>query len=638
MAPPRRLCLRWGGALVAGAAILAAGCCLALVLAVGAAADGRRRVRRGSPTAGLGPAVAEPPEPGNGEEDGSGSPGRRVIVGYRRGAGLGEADLRARIGGAAESQLEGAAAGAAAVAGAAAGAVAVAVAVAGCYTDEDIAALAARPDIAYVEDDPPVHLAPMYGGGRGDLGGGGRSSSRGRHRYTRRRARTRRAANAAPGTSVGTVATLNSTDADPNSVAAQLPPRPPLADPYGIRMTQTDQVRAAVDPETGLPIRAVCVIDTGIDANHEDLPRVNVEGRSFGLNVGGWNSSMDGHGTHVAGTAVALAGGGWGSSPAGGTGIGSAVRGVEGGGNLKLLVARVFDSERLEETRTSTLVQAAYWCASRGAHVINMSLGSEERSQAEAVAMEWLYESAGILLVAAAGNRGHLSNRPNYPASLQHVMSVGMVGEDGTVPPSSQRNYGVEITAPGVSILSTTATGTGTLAAYVVNGTAHEAIAMDYAPTTDGGNGGTTAHRGNVTGALVDCGYGEVDCHRPPPPAVPTVAEAGPLGGTMSPRRAAPRPFVCLMKRGSPDPDPWASPVTFADKVAACERGGGGGCHHLQPRGRRRRPGDPDGPEQLDDPRRGHNAGAGTGTAGVRRCRRSPLQLHHAHLQHFLQL
>ena len=97
-------------------------------------------------------------------------------------------------------------------------------------------------------------------------------------------------------------------------------------------MTQTDQVRAAVDPETGLPIRAVCVIDTGIDANHEDLPRVNVEGRSFGLNVGGWNSSMDGHGTHVAGTAVALAGRGWGSSPAGGTGIGSAVRGVEGGG------------------------------------------------------------------------------------------------------------------------------------------------------------------------------------------------------------------------------------------------------------------------------------------------------------------
>ena len=62
-------------------------------------------------------------------------------------------------------------------------------------------------------------------------------------------------------------------------------------------------------------------------------------------------------------------------------------------------------------------------------------------------------DALGVLLVAAAGNEA--TEDPRYPAAYPTVIGVGAVGQDGE--PYAQGNRGptVEITAPGVEIVST---------------------------------------------------------------------------------------------------------------------------------------------------------------------------------------
>jgi serine protease len=63
----------------------------------------------------------------------------------------------------------------------------------------------------------------------------------------------------------------------------------------------------------------------------------------------------------------------------------------------------------------------------------------------------------GVLIVAAAGNSGDTGDL--YPASYKHVMSVAAVDRNNTRPGFSQCNNQVEISAPGVDVLSTIPNG-----------------------------------------------------------------------------------------------------------------------------------------------------------------------------------
>ena len=69
--------------------------------------------------------------------------------------------------------------------------------------------------------------------------------------------------------------------------------------PYGINM-----VKALDVSDEFVENRKVCVIDTGYDLNHEDLPKLNVGGNN---NVGNlWSSDGNGHGSHCVGTIAAV--------------------------------------------------------------------------------------------------------------------------------------------------------------------------------------------------------------------------------------------------------------------------------------------------------------------------------------------
>ena len=197
--------------------------------------------------------------------------------------------------------------------------------------------------------------------------------------------------------------------------------------PYGIPMVQ------ATSLSPGSSSKKVCVIDTGYDADHEDLP--NATGGTSG-SVGSWNFDGNGHGTHVAGTVAALDNN-------------RGVVGVYPGADLHII--KIFNNSGLW-TSTSNIIDAISQCESAGADVVSMSLGGGGSSTSESNAMQG-FVNRGMMLIAAAGNAGNSSF--SYPASYDSVMSVAAVDSSERVANFSQYNSQVEIAAPGVNTNST---------------------------------------------------------------------------------------------------------------------------------------------------------------------------------------
>ncbi|MDH3276071.1 MAG: S8 family serine peptidase, partial [Gammaproteobacteria bacterium] len=283
--------------------------------------------------------------------------------------------------------------------------------------------------------------------------------------------------------------------------------RYPLAQttPYGIPMVQADQVGY-----TSAGNQKVCIIDSGYELAHEDLPGNIVDGTDDS-GTGNWYTDENGHGTHVAGTIAAL------NNDTG-------VIGVAPNGNLQLHIIKVFGANGW--AYSSTLANALGKCEDAGATVVSMSLGGSRASRTERRAFDNAF-GRGVLSVAAAGNDGN--TRHSYPASYDSVISVAAIDSTKTVADFSQQTDQVELAAPGVAVLSSVPTGTGSNVSVVVASTGYEAIGMDGSAT------------GTGTGTLVDCGLGTSTC-------------SGSAGA------------VCLIQRGD---------IAFSDKVLACQEGGG---------------------------------------------------------------
>ncbi|WP_428819875.1 S8 family serine peptidase [Microbulbifer sp. MCCC 1A16149] len=277
--------------------------------------------------------------------------------------------------------------------------------------------------------------------------------------------------------------------------------------PFGIAQTQADQLNYAGGTK-------VCIIDSGYDYGHPDLPASAVTGEEDGL-AGPWNQDGNGHGTHVAGTIAALGGNGEG------------VVGVNDDGNIQLHIVRVFDDEG-GFAYASSLAGAISDCADAGANVISMSLGGALENPIEERAINQAARD-GVLMIAAAGNDGVAWH--SYPASYDAVMSVAAVDGGNNHASFSQRTAQVEIAAPGVSTLSTVPRGTGETGVGAVsqNGASFESIPMV---------GGTI---GTVSAPLANCGIGDSACED--------------ASGK-----------ICVIERGA---------ISFGDKVANCEAGGG---------------------------------------------------------------
>jgi Subtilase family len=107
------------------------------------------------------------------------------------------------------------------------------------------------------------------------------------------------------------------------------------------------------------------------------------------------------------------------------------------------------------EIRCANSVTGIARAIDQRASVINMSYGATEPCYAEYVQLQ-VATAKGITLVAAAGNEFTEGNPLLFPASLPHVITVAAVGTDLKAAYFSSASAAVDLSAPGVGILTAT--------------------------------------------------------------------------------------------------------------------------------------------------------------------------------------
>jgi subtilisin family serine protease len=198
-------------------------------------------------------------------------------------------------------------------------------------------------------------------------------------------------------------------------------------------------VPAAWPLSTGSSKVIVAVLDTGVQKTHPDLVDLTF--------VSSWNTRTNttnvrdfyGHGTHVVGTIAARA-----NNAVGVAGLAPGVT---------IMPVKVMDDNG--QGYWSDFLEGVDWARTHGASIVNLSLGGT-LSASQAAAFQPTFDAAynaGVLVVAAAGNNNR--NEAFYPASFNHVVSVAATTNSDAK--ASFSNYGpnVDLSAPGVSIMST---------------------------------------------------------------------------------------------------------------------------------------------------------------------------------------
>ncbi len=204
---------------------------------------------------------------------------------------------------------------------------------------------------------------------------------------------------------------------------------------------------------TGEGVR-VAVIDSGINAEHEDLVSNIAEGYDY---INGDNTPEDeiGHGTFISGIIAAE------------TNNGLGITGVAG--KAQIIPLKCFDNE----TSTMSLVLEALGDIADGkieCDVLNLSWETEE-SPAMLELLEQI-RAMGIIIVASVGN--YDPEEVRYPAGYDCVIGVNSVDSSLRTPSFAKDNESVFISAAGRGIYSTW-TGSQTSYASGKSGTSYSA-------------------------------------------------------------------------------------------------------------------------------------------------------------------
>ncbi|HEV7863654.1 MAG TPA: S8 family serine peptidase [Acidimicrobiia bacterium] len=223
-------------------------------------------------------------------------------------------------------------------------------------------------------------------------------------------------------------------DVDTRAAAADVGLDPLRSSQWALDQLGFEAVRAAVEPSAV----TVAVVDTGVDATHEDLAGTVLPGWDVLTEGPGGDTDSYGHGTHVAGIVAALAGNGVGGS--------GAAAGVH------ILPVRVLDDEG--KGWSSTIAEGIRWAADHGADVINLSLGGTTPSGVYRAAIDYAVNSRGAVVVVSAGNDYQTGNPTEYPATDPDAIAVGASTASGSRASFSSTGSYVALSAPGTSILA----------------------------------------------------------------------------------------------------------------------------------------------------------------------------------------
>lgn len=231
-------------------------------------------------------------------------------------------------------------------------------------------------------------------------------------------------------------------------------------DQWGLKSIQAEK---AWNISSGSPETIVAVIDTGADYRHPDL-RSNIWHNSAEIadneidddhngyvdDVIGWDfcdntknpRDGNGHGTHISGIIAA---------------VGNNATGISG----VCWQAKIMALKALTDNGggiSKQLAQAIKYAADNGARLINISWGGFGNSAVVKDALDYAYNH-NCLIVAAAGNNNSDAGR-FFPGNYSQAITVTAC--DANDKRASFTNYGtvVDVTAPGVDILSLRAEGT----------------------------------------------------------------------------------------------------------------------------------------------------------------------------------
>jgi len=205
-----------------------------------------------------------------------------------------------------------------------------------------------------------------------------------------------------------------------------------FADP----LVPTEWWRVAVGADRATPPgpgKPVTVIDSGLDVTHpEFVHRPNTTALNAQSTVG---SEDEGHGTAVSSVIAA---------PVDGQGL---------VGIYPQAVLQSWDASSSfgEGASLGQEIAGLNAAARRSPGVINVSLGSEERSALEQEAILAAF-GAGSIVVASAGNAFQSGNQPQYPADYPHVLTVAATDQQNRPASFSSSSLAVDLSAPGEDI------------------------------------------------------------------------------------------------------------------------------------------------------------------------------------------
>lgn len=301
----------------------------------------------------------------------------------------------------------------------------------------------------------------------------------------------------------------------------------------------------AWDATRGADAIVIAILDTGVDAAHQDLGGATVPGRDF---VNGDLDPTDdqGHGTAVAGVIAART-----NNLVGAAGV---------CWTCSMMPVKVLDSTG--SGATSTIATGIVWAIDHGARVLNMSFGSPGKSSTMQSAISYASKK-GAVLAAAAGNSG--VDTPFYPAAYSNVIGVSATNEADAR--YSWSNYGdwVQVAAPGCNTAPNLGGGyvefCGTSSATpIVAGIAGLALSLNPAATESDVEQAIAQSATPVPGAAR---YGRVNAPSvmsavsgssiplAPPTSSPPQPSAAPAAPAASQPPAAPAPRASVPRRAA---------------------------------------------------------------------------------------
>lgn len=250
--------------------------------------------------------------------------------------------------------------------------------------------------------------------------------------------------------------------------------------PFGLNAIFARQAQAGIPKST----TNVVVVDTGIDYRHPDLQAAYAGGRNILADTED-PLDDDGHGTHVSGTIAAA------DNAFGVVGVAPKTR---------LWSLKILDGQG--HGTTEGVLRALDWVVAKketlgGNWIINLSLGASTESTGEREAFQRIADK-GILVIAAAGNLSTPTTPAPvaFPAAYPSVVAVAAVTFDHKLASFSGQGPELDLSAPGVDILSTIPVGTSEIS-YMADGGA-----ATLANEVKG------SKRGVVSGEFVYCGAG----------------------------------------------------------------------------------------------------------------------------------